>query len=147
MFHYFATLKYVGNTKDWNSANEIAAGTLDQAQPHLVDGYRKKFGLPGKGVALAAQTLHCHAQILGGDVEVLEESEDKAEYKISCFFGNALQSGKFDDVQISRGMCDQGCKKLTKDIADSLVGESEVKRITWMGEGAETCHYTICKVE
>lgn len=143
MFHYFATLKYVGVHRGWEAAEGFAAGTIMQAHPHLVEGYRKKFDLPGKGLALVAQTLHSHFQILGGDVEVIEESETTAEYKVRCFFGNALQGGKFDDVQIKRGMCDGGCRRFTQTTADATAGECRVERKTWMGDGAEFCHFRL----
>jgi len=144
MFHYFATLKYVGVHKGSEAANEFAAGTIMQALPHLINGYQQKFNLPGKGIALVAQALHCHFQILGGDVEVVEESEDSAEYKVHCFFGNALQSGKFDDVDVRKGMCDSGCQKFTQEAADSYGRRScTVERTTWMGHGDKSCHYII----
>ncbi|MBK6453519.1 MAG: hypothetical protein KA756_01855 [Steroidobacteraceae bacterium] len=143
MFHFFATLKYVGVNRGWEAADEFAADTIMQAHPYLVEGYRKKFDLPGKGLALVAQTLHSHFQILGSDVDVIEESETTAEYKVRCFFGNALRSGKFNDVHIKRGMCDGGCQRFTQTAADAVVGQCAVDRKTWMGDGAEYCHFTL----
>jgi hypothetical protein len=158
-FQYFAIFRHIGERWGWEVANDIADEMAAEAIPTIGAGYARKFGLPGEGAAHVAQVLSAELQAEGSDVETVHESEDSAEYKIYCTFGNALQSGRFDGVDITEGLCHRGCWGWTQKLADTLDQNLVVERTHWMGtpkegedsgspnNGCEYCRYTVTTVE
>ena len=141
-FQYFAIFRYIGERWGWDAANDIADEMAAEAIPYIAKGYQRKFGLPGEGAALVSQVLASEFQAEGSDFETKVESEDQAEYHVYCSFGNALQSGKFDN-RIAPGLCDRGCWGWTQRVADTVKEGLHVERHAWMGDGAPSCHFTI----
>ena len=158
-FQYFAIFRHIGKRWGWAAANDIADEMAAEAIPTIGEGYRKKFDLPGEGAAHVAQVLSAEFQAEGSDFETVQESEDAAEYKVDCTFGNALQSGRFDDVDITEGLCHRGCWGWTQQLADTLDRGLVVERTDWMGtppegedsgsanNGCERCRYVIRTAE
>lgn len=140
---YFAIFRHIGERFGWEAANDIADDMAAEGIPFIAKGYQRKFDLPGEGAALVAQVLTSEFQVEGGDVEVIVENEAEAEYKVLCSFGDALQSGKFDDVDITDGLCTRGCWGWTQAMADTVKPGLHVERLTWMGNGAPRCHFKI----
>jgi hypothetical protein len=142
-FQYFAIFRHIGVRWGWEAANDIADEMAAEGIPVIARGYQRKFDLPGEGAALVSQVLTAEFQVEGGDVEVLVENEEEAEYKVLCSFGDALQSGKFDNVKITDGLCTRGCWGWTQRLSDTVKPGLKVDRLTWMGNGAPRCHFTI----
>lgn len=146
-YQYFAIFKLVGERFGWQAANDIAYDMAAEAIPFIAQGYKRKFGLPGEGAALVSQTLCSEFQTEGGDFSIIgEETEDHAEYTVQCAIGQAaLQSGKYDDVPISEGLCTRGCWQWTQQVADSVSEGLKVDRPEWIGDGAPRCRFVISR--
>ena len=142
-YQYFAIFKQIGQRWGWDVANDIADEMAAEAIPVVARGYQRKFGLKGTGARLVAEVLTAEFQAEGGDVELREGTEDTADYHVQCAFGDALQSGKFAEVHITDGLCTRGCWKWTQAVADTVKPGLQVDRLTWMGDGAPSCHFTI----
>jgi hypothetical protein len=145
-FQYFATYRHIAKHLGWDVANDIADEMAAEAIPHIADGYKRKFNLPGEGAALVAQVHVTEMLVEGADVETVAESEDAAEYKVLCPWGDAIQSGKFDDAApIYDGLCRRGCWGFMHRVAKTVKDELRVEREAWMGDGAPRCHFTISR--
>lgn len=82
----------------------------------------------------------------GADVETIEETTDRADYKVLCPWGDAIQSGKFDDAApIYDGLCNRGCWDFMQRVADTVADDLHVDRPAWMGDGAPRCHFCITR--
>lgn len=142
-YQYFAVYKHIGRRWGWDAANEIADAVASEAVPVIAQGYKRKFGLPGEGAALVTQVLQAEFQAEGSDVDVAHESEDGAEFDVLCVFGNALQSGQFAEVRIEEGLCNQGCVGWIGAVSRTVDKDLHATRHSWMGDGAETCRFTL----
>jgi hypothetical protein len=140
---YFAVYREIGRRFGWQVANEISASVADDATPMLAAAYQRKFELEGEGAELVSQVLQAEFQGEGSEAKVLEESPERAEIAVNCTFGHALQSKRFEDVPISNGLCEQGCRQWLRDIAATLDPGLDAERDTWMGDGAPRCVYRI----
>lgn len=140
---YFAVYKEIGRRYGWREANEISAVVSDEATPMLAAAYQRKFDLPGESAALVSQVVQAEFQGEGSEVEVLEERPERAEVSINCTFGHALQSKRFNDVPITNGLCEQGCRQWVRDIAATVDPGLDSERDTWMGDGSPRCVYRI----
>jgi hypothetical protein len=158
-FQYFAVFRHIGERWGWETANQIADEMAEEAIPVIAEGYRRRFGLPGEGAALVSQVLSAEFQAEGGDFESVVETEDEAEYTVLCAFGGALQSGRFDDVDITDGLCHRGCWGWTQKVSETVKPGLVVKRTHWMGtppegresgsehNGCQRCRFTIQPAE
>jgi hypothetical protein len=143
-FQYFATYRHIAEHAGWEVANDIADGMAAEAIPHIAAGYKRKFDLPGDGAALVAQVHATEMIVEGADVETISETEDAAEYKVLCPWGQAIQSGKFDDTApIYDGLCRRGCWQFMQRVGETVRDDLHVEREAWMGDGAPRCHFTI----
>jgi hypothetical protein len=140
---YFAVYKEIARRHGWREANEVSAAVSDEATPMLAAAYQRKFDLPGEGAALVSQVVQAEFQGEGSEVEVLEETPERAEISINCGFGHALQHKRFSDLPITNGLCEQGCRQWTRDIAGTVDENLDSERDTWMGAGAARCVYRI----
>lgn len=143
-YQYFATYRHIAKHASWEVANQIADDMAAESIPHLAEGYKKKYGLPGEDAALVAQVHITEMLVEGADVETLEETAHRAEYKVLCPWGNAIQSGKFDDAEpVYDGLCNRGCRDFMQRVADTVTDDLAVERLSWMGDGAPRCHFTV----
>jgi hypothetical protein len=143
-YQYFATYRQIAARFGWDAAIEIADEMAAEAIPHIAEGYRRKFALPGVGAALVAQVHVTEMLVEGADVEMISESEERAEYKVLCPWGSAIQSGRFQDaLPITEGLCTRGCVGFMQRVSDGVKDGLEVRRRTWMGDGAPSCHFEL----
>jgi hypothetical protein len=140
---YFAVYREIGRRFGWQVANEISASVADDATPMLAAAYQRKFELEGEGAELVSQVLQAEFQGEGSEAKVLDERPERAEIAVNCTFGHALQSKRFEDVPISNGLCEQGCRQWLRDIAATVDPDLDAERDTWMGDGAPRCVYRI----
>jgi hypothetical protein len=140
---YFAVYREIGRRFGWQVANEISASVADDATPMLAAAYQRKFELGGEGAELVSQVLQAEFQGEGSEAKVLDERPERAEIAVNCTFGHALQSKRFEDVPITNGLCEQGCRQWLRDIAATVDPELDAERDTWMGDGAPRCVYRI----
>jgi hypothetical protein len=140
---YFAVYREIGRRFGWQVANEISAKVADDATPMLAAAYQRKFGLEGEGAALVSQVMQAEFQGEGSEAKLVEESPERAEIEVNCTFGHALQSKRFEDVPITNGLCEQGCRQWLRDIAATVDPELDAERDTWMGDGAPRCAFRI----
>jgi hypothetical protein len=140
---YFATWRLIGERFGWDTANELAGEVSAEATPFLVESYRRKFDLPGRGAALVSQVVQAEFQAEGSDADVLVEGEDEARLDILCGFGSALQRPKYAGTPITDGLCEKGCRIWMKEIAATVESGLCAERETWMGDGAPRCRYRI----
>lgn len=143
-FQYFATYRHIAKHAGWEVANQISDDMAAEAIPHIAEGYKRKFDLPGEGAALVAQVHVTEMLIEGADVETITETEDEANYTVLCPWGDAIQSGKFDDAMaIAEGLCNRGCWGFMQRVGETVKEGLTVDRKAWMGDGAPRCHFTI----
>lgn len=143
---YFATYRHIAKHTSWDIANQIADEMAAESIPMLAAGFRKKYELPGEGAALVAQVHITEMIVEGADVETVTETKDEAEYKVLCPWGNAIQSGKFDDAApIVEGLCHRGCWDFMQRVADTVSSDLHVDRTAWMGDGAPACDFCITR--
>lgn len=140
---YFAVYREIASRFGWRVANEISAAVSDEATPMLAAAYQRKYELTGERAELTSKVVQVEFQGEGAEVEVLEESPERAEVSINCGFGHALQTDRFKDLPITNGLCEQGCRQWIRDIAATIDPDLDSERDTWMGDGAETCRYRI----
>jgi hypothetical protein len=140
---YFQLYRLLGERLGWEAANEIALEVPESSVPLIVEGYRRKFGLEGEGAALLSQVLQAEFQAEGSDVEVVEESAEGATIEVLCAFGGMLQSGRYDDVKIERGLCHEGCAGWMNRVGETVEPAVGAVRETWMGDGAERCRFRL----
>lgn len=140
---YFAVYREIGRRFGWQVANEISAKVADDATPMLAAAYQRKFGLQGEGAALVSQVMQAEFQGEGSEARLVEERRERAEIEVNCTFGHALQSKRFEDVPITNGLCEQGCRQWLRDIAATVDPGLDAERDTWMGDGAPRCVYRI----
>lgn len=140
---YFQLYRLLGNRYGWDVANEIALEVPESSVPLIAEGYRRKFGLQGEGAALLSQVLQAEFQAEGSDVAVSEESTERATIEVDCAFGAMLQSGTYDDVKITPGLCDQGCAGWMGRVGETIEPPVEAERETWMGDGAPRCRFQL----
>jgi len=143
-YQYFATYRHIAKHAGWEVANQISDDMAAEAIPHIAEGYRRKFGLPGEGAALLAQVHVTEMLIEGADVETIVETEDNADYTVLCPWGDAIQSGKFEDAMpIAEGLCHRGCLGFMQRVGKTVNEGLQVEREAWMGDGAPRCHFVI----
>jgi hypothetical protein len=143
-FQYFATYRHIAKHVGWDVANDIADEMAAEAIPHLAQGYKRRYGLPGEGAALVAQVHITEMIVEGSDVETVSESEEEAEYHVLCPWGEAIQSGKFDDAApVYDGLCRRGCWEFMQRVGETVRDDLHVDRKAWMGDGAPRCHFKI----
>lgn len=140
---YFAVYREIGQRFGWRTANEISATVADEATPMLAEAYRRKFALQGSGAQLVSQVMQAEFQGEGSEARVIEETPKRAELEVNCTFGHALQSKRFEDVPITNGLCEQGCRRWLRDIAATVDPQLDAERDTWMGDGASRCRFRI----
>ena len=140
---YFAVYREIGKRFGWQVANEISASVADDATPMLAAAYQRKFELEGEGAALVSQVMQAEFQGEGSEAKLIEESPERAEIAVNCTFGHALQSKRFEDVPITNGLCEQGCRQWLRDIAATVDPGLDAERDTWMGDGAPRCVYRV----
>jgi hypothetical protein len=144
-YQYFATYRHIAQHAGWDVAKKIADDMAAEAIPHIAEGYKRRYGLRGEGVALVAQVHITEMIVEGADVETITESEVEAEYKVLCPWGDAIQSGKFDDAEpIYDALCGGSCRDFMQRVADTVAGDIQVDRKAWMGDGAPRCHFRVC---
>jgi hypothetical protein len=144
---FFQLYRILGNRLDWETANEILLEVPESSIPLLVEGYRKKFDLDGEGAKLLSQVLQAEFQGEGSDVAVLEESTEYAEIDVLCAFGGMLQSGRYDDVKITPGLCHEGCEGFICRLGETMETKVHAERTAWMGDGAERCRFKLTAIE
>lgn len=144
---YFQLYRILGKRLGWEVANEIAMEVPESSVPLIVEGYRKKFDLEGDGSKLLSQVLQAEFQAEGSDVAVIEEEPEAAEIDVLCAFGAMIQSGRYDDVKITPGLCHQGCEGWMCDIGATMDPPVHVDRTAWMGDGAERCRFKLRNLE
>ncbi len=140
---YFAVYREIGRRYGWRAANEISAAVADEATPMLAEAYRRKFELKGRGAELVSQVAQVEFQGEGSEAKVLQETPLRAELEVNCTFGHALQSGRFADVPITNGLCEQGCRQWMRDMAATVDAQLDAERDTWMGDGTSRCRFRI----
>jgi hypothetical protein len=140
---YFAVYREIGRRFGWQVANEVSAAVADEATPMLAGAYQRKFGLEGERAALVSQVMQAEFQGEGSEAKVLDERPERAEIEINCTFGHALQSKRFEDVPITNGLCEQGCRQWLRDIAATVDPDLDAERDTWMGDGAPRCVFRV----
>lgn len=147
-FQYFATYRHIAKHAGWEIANDIADEMAAEAIPHLAEGYKRRYGLPGEGAALVAQVHLTEMIVEGADVVTIAETADEAEYDVICPWGDAIQSGKFADASpIYDGLCRRGCWEFMQRVADTVRKDLKVDRTEWMGDGAPSCHFRVTTEE
>lgn len=143
---YFTTYRHIAKHAGWEVANQIADDMAAESIPMLAEGFKKAYDLPGEDAALVAQVHITEMIIEGSDVETITETTDEAEYKVLCPWGNAIQSGKFEDsAPIYDGLCNRGCRDFMQRVADTVADDLHVDRKEWMGDGAPSCHFCITR--
>jgi hypothetical protein len=140
---YFAVYREIGERFGWRVANEISAAVADEATPMVAEAYARKFGLTGEGAALVSQVMQAEFQGEGSEARVIEERPERAEIEVNCTFGHALQNPRFQDIPISNGLCEQGCRQWLRDVAATVDSGLDAERDTWMGDGAPRCRFRI----
>lgn len=140
---YFQLYRLLGQRFGWEVANEIALEVPDSSIPLIVEGYRRKFDLPGAGAALVSQVMQAEFQAEGSDVAVEHESTDAAAFEVLCSFGGMLQSGRYDDVEITPGLCHEGCAGWMTKVGHTVEPAVDAVRETWMGDGAARCRFVL----
>jgi hypothetical protein len=140
---YFQLYRILGQRLGWDVANEIALEVPESSVPLIIQGYRRKFGLVGKGAALLSQVLQAEFQAEGSDVSVMEETQESATIDVLCAFGGMLQSGRYDDVKIEHGLCHEGCAGWMGRVGATIDPPVEAERQTWMGDGAARCRFAL----
>lgn len=142
---YFQTYRLIGERFGWEAANEIASAVPEPSVPIVVEGYRRKFDLPGEGAALISQVLQAEFQAEGSDVAVESEGPDAAAFEVLCAFGAMLQSGRYDDVKIEEGLCHRGCAGWIDQIGATVEPAVTAVRETWMGDGHPRCRFSLSR--
>lgn len=143
---YFATYRHIAEHAGWDVANQIADDMAAESIPMLAEGFKRTYGLTGEDAALVAQVHITEMIVEGSDVETITETPDEAEYKVTCPWGNAIQSGKFDDAEpVFDGLCNRGCWSFMQRVADTVADDLSVHRKAWMGEGAPSCHFCVSR--
>ena len=140
---YFQLYRLLGQRFGWEVANEIALEVPESSVPVLVKGYSRKFGLQGEGAELLSKVLQAEFQAEGSDVAVLEETSEAATLDVLCTFGGMLQSGRYDDVKIERGLCHEGCAGWIGRVGETIDPPVDAERLTWMGDGAPRCRFRL----
>jgi hypothetical protein len=140
---YFQLYRLLGQRFGWEVANEIALAVPESSVPVLVKGYSRKFGLQGEGAELLSKVLQAEFQAEGSDVAVLEETPEAATIDVLCSFGGMLQSGRYDDVKIERGLCHEGCAGWIGRVGETIDPPVAAERLTWMGDGAPRCRFRL----
>jgi hypothetical protein len=140
---FFQLYRILGARLGWDAANEIALEVPESSVPLLVEGYRKRFGLDGRGAKLLSQVLQAEFQAEGSDVAVVDEHEQAATIEVLCAFGAMIQSGRYADVKIERGLCHEGCAGWMSRVGVTMEPHIEVERETWMGDGAQRCRFRL----
>ena len=140
---YFQLYRLLGQRFGWEVANEIALAVPESSVPVLVKGYSRKFGLEGEGAELLSKVLQAEFQAEGSDVAVLEETPEAATLDVLCTFGGMLQSGRYDDVKIERGLCHEGCAGWIGRVGETIDPPVAAERQTWMGDGAPRCRFRL----
>ena len=139
---YFAWARHVASRYGWKTANEIAQAVVDESVPFIASGFKRKFKLTGDGAELIGRVMRIQFLADGSEPTVTRESPNDVEFKVLCMWGGALQSGKFP-IEIADGLCHQGCVGWAQRVADTVDPAITVERLTWMGEGAERCHFRV----
>jgi hypothetical protein len=143
-FQYFATYRHIAKHTSWDVANQIADDMAAEAIPHLAEGYRRRYALPGERAALVAQVHITEMLVEGADVQTISETPEEAEYTVLCPWGDAIQSGKFDDARpVYDGLCNRGCWNFMQRVAATVDDDLQVDRVAWMGDGAPSCHFCV----
>lgn len=141
---FFQLYRILGARYGWEAANDIAAEVPDSSVPIIVRGYQKKFGLDGEGAELVARVFQAEFLAEGSDVAVVgEETPDSASFEVLCSFGDMLQSERYSDVKIERGLCHQGCEGWMNDVGKTVDPPVEAERQAWMGDGAPRCRFAL----
>ena len=140
---YFQLYRLLGQRFGWEVANEIALEVPESSVPLLVEGYRRKFGLDGEGAELLSRVLQAEFQAEGSDVAVFEETPQSATFEVLCSFGGMLQSGRYADVRIERGLCHEGCAGWMGRVGATMDPSIAAERQTWMGDGAPRCRFKL----
>jgi hypothetical protein len=142
---FFQLYRQLGERFGWEVANEIALAVPDSSIPLIVEGYRRKFELPGEGAELISQVMQAEFQAEGSDVAVERESPDAAAFEVLCSFGGMLQSGRYDDVHIEEGLCHEGCAGWMSKVGATIDPPVDAERQTWMGDGAPRCRFKLTR--
>jgi hypothetical protein len=145
LHQYFQLYRLLGRRFGWDVANEIALEVPESSVPLIVEGYRRKFGLAGEGAELLSKVLQAEFQAEGSDVAVLEEGPEAATIDVLCSFGGMLQSGRYADVKIERGLCHEGCAGWMGRVGATMDPPVEAERLTWMGDGAPRCRFVLSR--
>jgi hypothetical protein len=140
---FFQLYRELGRRLGWEAANDVAATVPESSIPLIVEGYRRKFELDGEGAALLSQVLQAEFQAEGSDVAVQHEAPDSAGFEVLCSFGAMLQSGRYDDVKIERGLCHEGCAGWMERVGETMDPPVDAKRLVWMGDGAPRCRFAL----
>ncbi|MFN8217050.1 MAG: hypothetical protein U0R71_10705 [Solirubrobacterales bacterium] len=139
----FQLYRIIGRRYGWEAANEILLEVPASSVPLIAEGYKRKFGLDGEGAALISQVMQAEFQAEGSDVAVLEESPDEAVFEVDCSFGAMLQSGTYDDVKITPGLCEAGCADWMGEVGATVDPQVDAEREAWMGDGAPRCRFNL----
>jgi hypothetical protein len=142
---FFQLYRILGRRFGWEVANDIAAEVPESSVPIVVEGYRRRFGLEGEGAELLARVMQAEFQAEGSDVAVVEETPETATFEVLCSFGDMLQSGRYDDVKIERGLCHDGCEGWMNRVGETVDPPVSAERQTWMGDGAPRCRYQLTR--
>lgn len=140
---FFQLYRIIGRRFGWDVANEIALEVPESSVPLIAPGYKRKFGLEGEGAALISQVMQAEFQAEGSDVAVLEESPDSAVFEVDCSFGGMIQSGTYEDVKITPGLCDEGCAGWMGRVGGTQDPPVAAEREAWMGDGAPRCRFRL----
>jgi hypothetical protein len=140
---YFQLYRILGERLGWDAANDIALEVPESSVPLMVEGYRKRFDLDGQGAKLLSQVLQAEFQAEGSDVAVVAEDEESATIDVLCAFGAMIQSGRYADVKIERGLCHEGCAGWMGRVGKTMEPHIDVERETWMGDDAPRCRFRL----
>jgi hypothetical protein len=142
---YFELYRLLGERLGWEAANDIALAVPDSSVPFVVEGYTRRFGLEGEGAELLCRVLQAEFQAEGSDVAVADETPDHASFDVLCSFGDMLQSGRYADVKIERGLCHDGCAGWIGKVGATMDPPVGAERVTWMGDGAPRCRFALSR--
>jgi hypothetical protein len=127
----------------WEAADELIGEYGKDHTDGLVETYSRVLGLDGEGAAAVSQVFQAEIQCEGGDVEVIEESPERAEVSALCGMGYLLQRPRYQGMPITDGLCETGCRLWLQKMSRAVDPDLVVERTSWMPAGDSRCTYRI----